>query len=322
MLTVWLQLYQFSIVASLLFTLNLLLRKKLKSIPTLDFGGSALGVLSAIIMAVDGQYLLNGFNYRQLQPWTSIPLVVALSGYIWLCFARQDRVTASSWSSERAFVQNNRATSVALLATTLAILTWSGLRLNSIVAASEVGLFYGSPGQLVERQDVIGMTDRGNSFPLFRWEATEDQFKRYAQDSKERNSQYHDLITQAEPTLRYNCHGWVFTGGNYLMQGEFVEQILCDNEYTLIEHPEEDDIVIYRSPVGRILHTGLVRSVLPDKSVLIESKWGIEGQFLHRPENQPYSQDFKYYRSSRQSHLISVRPKQDNGSELVAWSGG
>ena len=40
--------------------------------------------------------------------------------------------------------------------------------------------------------------------------------------------------------------------------------------------------------------------------VLIESKWGFLGRFLHEPKNQCYSQDFAYYRSPRQGHLLRI----------------
>ncbi|MFO0941830.1 MAG: hypothetical protein U0930_13835 [Pirellulales bacterium] len=55
-----------------------------------------------------------------------------------------------------------------------------------------------------------------------------------------------------------------------------MELILQDNAYQPITQPVENDIVIYRSEDGRILHTGLVRVILPDSTILIESKWGLQ----------------------------------------------
>ena len=40
------------------------------------------------------------------------------------------------------------------------------------------------------------------------------------------------LIRTDEADVRYNCHGFVFTGGRYWIRGGYVEHILKDNGYS------------------------------------------------------------------------------------------
>ncbi|GIW90977.1 MAG: hypothetical protein KatS3mg109_1409 [Pirellulaceae bacterium] len=107
------------------------------------------------------------------------------------------------------------------------------------------------------------------------------------------------VIRREKPTPRYNCHGWVFTGGRYVVKSEDVETILHDNGYSEVEQPQVGDLVVYRDEQGRIIHTGVVRGILDDGTPLLESKWGFAGRFLHRPEEQVYSTNYRFYRTSR-----------------------
>jgi len=55
-----------------------------------------------------------------------------------------------------------------------------------------------------------------------------------------------------------------------------------------------------------VIHTGLVRFVDDDGVILIESKWGPLGVYLHPPEAQPWGHDFTFYRSPRPGHLLRL----------------
>jgi hypothetical protein len=99
----------------------------------------------------------------------------------------------------------------------------------------------------------------------------------------------------------YNCHGWIFTNGRYWIQPEDVEHILEDNGYRLVNRPRAGDLVVYRDDTGEIVHSGLVRAEAP---VLVESKWGGGGRYVHTPENQVFSPRFAYFRSKREGHLL------------------
>lgn len=106
---------------------------------------------------------------------------------------------------------------------------------------------------------------------------------------------------------RYNCHGWVFTEGQYFVADEDVEAILQDNGYRRVLDPQARDVVIYFDEDGAIVHSGLVR-LAEERLVLVESKWGLLGRYLHNPDAQPYGASWSYYRSLRQGHRLAGVP--------------
>jgi hypothetical protein len=113
------------------------------------------------------------------------------------------------------------------------------------------------------------------------------------------------LIATGPSDARYNCHGWAFAGGAYAVNGESVDMILQDNRYQPVEAPEPNDLAIWRDAEGHPVHTGIVKAI-GDDFVLIESKWGMSGRYLHVPQDQGYSHDFTYYRSSRLGHVLHI----------------
>lgn len=130
----------------------------------------------------------------------------------------------------------------------------------------------------------------------------------------------HAVIRLAGPSATHNCHGWVFTGGKFGIHSESVDQILADNGYTVIPEPEEGDLVVYRDSAGGVLHTGLVRLAGGDGLILVESKWGPLGLYLHAPEMQPWGTHFSYYRSSRQGHLLMMSPTSPQSPPTSGYS--
>lgn len=113
-----------------------------------------------------------------------------------------------------------------------------------------------------------------------------------------------DAIRTDGAGVDYNCHGWVFSGGRCWIGGAQVQIILDDNGYFPVDCPEAGDIIVYRSRDDEVLHTGLVR-VADEWGILIESKWGSRGRYVHAPENQGYSVEYTYYRSERNGHLLA-----------------
>jgi hypothetical protein len=106
-----------------------------------------------------------------------------------------------------------------------------------------------------------------------------------------------------------DCHGWVFAGGLYWVCGEAVEEILADNGYRPVSGPRPGDVVIYRNPDRDILHSGVVRGTTPSGLVLVESKWGLGGVFLHPVDRHPYGGSaHTYYRSPRAGHRLHEAP--------------
>jgi hypothetical protein len=101
-----------------------------------------------------------------------------------------------------------------------------------------------------------------------------------------------------------NCHGWVFAGGRYNLGGRFVDTILADNGYTEVSDPAVGDVCVYRGAVGEVSHTGLVRAVLADGTVLVESKWGRLGVYLHAAGESCYGTAFTFHHSDRGGHTL------------------
>jgi hypothetical protein len=111
-------------------------------------------------------------------------------------------------------------------------------------------------------------------------------------------------IRRGPPTDHSNCHGWVFTGGRFNLSGEQVDTILTENGYEKADKPQAGDVIVYRA--GTLLrHTGVVQAVLPGGEVLVESKWGWMGVFLHAAGDSPYGKEYEFRRSPRAGHLLT-----------------
>lgn len=164
----------------------------------------------------------------------------------------------------------------------------------------------------------LARTDAGTIIPLFEtspgavWptQAEEDHFLR---DLRLQTR----LIQTGPPELKYNCHGWVFTGGRYWVRSPRVATILEDNGYLAVQQPRSGDVAVFRNPLGEIVHTGLVRSGSDHGPILIESKWGRFGRFVHGPNEHAYrGNEITYYRSSRGTHLL--QGVEDTATEAPA----
>ncbi len=171
-----------------------------------------------------------------------------------------------------------------------------------------------TPGE-VERDDrAFGITDKGNYIPLYRLDADVSTFAAYSENADGKYSNFlHEGIQRNGPDQNANCHGWVFTGGRFLLKGNDVNVILADNQYVEVDSPQPGDVVIYRDSENRILHTALVQGILRDGTIISESKWGIDNRFLHLPDDQPYSSIYKYYRTTRSQHLIEIQDSSEGG---------
>jgi len=111
------------------------------------------------------------------------------------------------------------------------------------------------------------------------------------------------VLRVAPPDDRSNCHGWVFTGGRYWVTGSRVQMILDENDYRAVPAPQVGDLVVYRQG-GVVIHTALVRYLTPGQPVMVESKWGCTGVYLHASDKSVYGTDFTYYHTPRGSHLL------------------
>ena len=104
-----------------------------------------------------------------------------------------------------------------------------------------------------------------------------------------------------------NCHGWVFTNGEFCVDGAMVDDILRDNGYVPVDDPQPSDLIIYRDADGVPVHTGLVQATGRNGFVLVESKWGQLDVYWHTPADQRYADHWEYWRSPRAGHRLDVQ---------------
>jgi len=112
------------------------------------------------------------------------------------------------------------------------------------------------------------------------------------------------VIRKSGPADHSNCHGWVFAGGKFLLSPDDVDLIVKENGYGEVNEPHAGDLVVYRQN-GTISHTAVVRYVSEGQPVLVESKWGSMGVFLHPADKSCYGTEYTFYRSNRQGHLLA-----------------
>jgi hypothetical protein len=162
----------------------------------------------------------------------------------------------------------------------------------------------------MHQKKVTAWTDRGNPIDVFDLGghvALVDDRAAEAEFTQSRDLGLH-LIRTAPPDGGSNCHGWVFTGGHYLVDGGDVDHILQDNGYDVVTRPRVGDLVIYRLGAGSAAHSAVVRLADDDGLVLLESKWNTLGRYLHAPEAYAARATWTYYRSPRSGHLLRMEP--------------
>ncbi|MBI2805451.1 MAG: hypothetical protein HYX68_10785 [Planctomycetes bacterium] len=187
------------------------------------------------------------------------------------------------------------------------------------------GIFLATDHQAAAR------TDAGTPIPLYQSKtsieevqeknrAIQNRLARQVAKFLRREKLENLAIALAGPDPKSNCHGWVFTGGRFCVLGDAVEKILNENGYEKTKTPAAEDLIIYRDEDSpQIVHSGVVRAVGEAGFVLIESRWGVYGHYLHRPNDQPYGLNYSYYRSERNGHhLKGLRSVPQTASRLHA----
>lgn len=283
-------------------------RGQLATMP--DKTGKLFGLLRTAVLCVLAVNVVDQIDRRLDSEWAFALKVasigVAVAGSL-LClqfaFRPPDRATAAA--SARSV---GAASARGVLLISLGAAAWAGCRFyaaafpaQAVVDDSE------SQGGVCESKDFIGWTDRGREIRLYRMEGDPEGL-----DSKRggRQSATDDYPTMAilrqSRNVRSNCHGWVFCDGRFVLPGDDIQRILEDNRYSVVEHPRAGDLILYREADGQFIHSGVVRGVLDDGTVMVESKWGVDRRYLHSACDQPYSQLFAYYRSPRQGHRLTI----------------
>jgi hypothetical protein len=107
-------------------------------------------------------------------------------------------------------------------------------------------------------------------------------------------------IETAPPDERYNCHDFTFFGGPATGAKRHPEELLIEQGFRPVDVPSVGDIIIYRERNGAIMHSGIVKAVGVGGFILIESKWGGRGRYLHQPEVQGMDAIISYYSNKRE----------------------
>jgi hypothetical protein len=197
-------------------------------------------------------------------------------------------------------------------------LIWGLLLLLSGVATGYFALHINSPSTEIDLPGISGtvlynipdikaLTDLGREIELFHFDDM-DELGELERQTLAADLFAHQIIRLGKPDEICNCHGWVFTGGQYGVHSVAVDDILVDNGYVEVSDVQAGDVVIYRTDDGEIQHTGLVRLTGADGLILVESKWGMLGVYIHPPEATPWGSNFLFYRSSRKGHVLQLPP--------------
>jgi hypothetical protein len=219
----------------------------------------------------------------------------------------------------------NRPIQKTVQATHFAILLSAGIWFAYRTHMPTVELITEGPGNsanlMSESSSYLAITDSGTQIALFEIDLRDrSQATRDFLATSTATPSGAKVIPRADANINANCHGWVFTGGKYLLRGRGVDQILLDNGYSVQGMPEAGDLIVYRNEQGEVLHTGIVSGILLDGTCIIESKWGIAGRFLHQAEDQPYGLNYAFYRSERSGHLVTVIHRDEVDAFLVEHS--
>jgi hypothetical protein len=163
----------------------------------------------------------------------------------------------------------------------------------------------GAESPTLQRVSQVGWTDRGTVVPLYRPTGLDESTLNTSERRLAEGLFALRVIATGRRTTESNCHGWMFAGNRFWLMSTDVARILVDNGYQTVIDPALGDLVIYRDSDGLIVHSAIMRGHTGAGELLLESKWGPKGCFVHTPKNQPFGERFEYYRSPRKGHRLS-----------------
>jgi hypothetical protein len=272
-----------------------------------DYRPRHVFAISAVVFVFIGA-LMAWFG-RPFHIWASPLALALLSGAIWMM--EQPATARVAQLILGLLRQPLFQCSLFIALGPLAAFGWS-----TYCAAPDV---YELPGYLVNEPKLAPYspyrTDRGRVVPQLAFEAAEEERAKWEREMAQRGpvTSVENVFRISEPDFTSNCHGWVFTGGKALLRGREIEIILEDNGYQPVTAPQRGDLIVYRTPTGDVIHTGLVHLISVDGEIQIQSKWGCDSRYLHPPQ-AGYTGVITYYRSNRQGHLLQVEP---DGESIV-----
>lgn len=254
------------------------------------------------LTAVDGLNFAQQEHRSHYRVAGTVGVIALTAGLTWLHL--------SHWKTPRSLFRRRPSGWVVVLSS-LGLVGWSYHRFHERLnpPTTKPDLLLRTPGKKQVVHEFVAVTDRNRPIRVYR---LSDDGEDPLDVNEATPFNYLEATIQRGPaSLVANCHGWVFLDSQFLIPGEAVQQILDDNGYELTTEPKAGDVIIYRDDNRNIVHSGLVRGVLNDGTVIIESKWGTEGVFLHDPEGTPYSILYEYYRAPRPDHRVKIVPTDE-----------
>ncbi len=121
----------------------------------------------------------------------------------------------------------------------------------------------------------------------------------------------HGAIQVAPPDPSYNCHDFAFFGGaNGTVYGS-VKELLASGGYAPVVRPQAGDVIIYYGPGADPLHSGVVKATGKDGFVLVESKWGQLGRYLHEATIPNFGVGYAFYRQGAEPAAGAVAGRRN-----------
>ena len=298
--TYWLLVFGLSLCASMGYVVRLAVRtdrSRLRNRMT-----AAVAVMALCLFAVGGMNFLHR-NLESTYRLSGTVAVVSLTASLtWL------HLKHSKTSCDR-FIR--RVSAWFLLVSSVTMTALSSYQFQSYVSlpSRRPALVVTTPGKRSQTHEFVAMTDRKHPLKVYRLDEIDSDSENGDFPGDRYGVEYTgSYIQRAAASPLANCHGWVFLDGQYLISDEAVQRILDDNGYEVVDEAMAGDVIIYRDDDRNIVHSGVVRGVLNDGTIIIESKWGTEGVFLHNPMDTPYTATFEYYRTMRSTHRVNIVP--------------
>lgn len=215
-----------------------------------------------------------------------------LSGFFALLALARISIIASGFGVASGFLRQGWVPSTSLALLGLGLISWQVFALERELvrelASGDTMLWHSTPPGFEPIPGKFVETDKGRRLQLMRLDQVQE-----ADDGEEVTyirslGLDHQIIQTGSRDESYNCHGWVFADSKGWILGESVDSILEDNQYHTISKPQLGDVVLFRNSVRKVTHSSIVRAVLDDGTILIESKWGFLGRYIHTLEQHAY----------------------------------
>lgn len=297
----WLMVFAFSLGITIGYAVRFIFGKSQRFLPWNRVIAYA-AAFTICLFAVDG---LNLVHRKLGADGRLVGTLAVIAITIWLAWLHLKH-TQTPW--ERFY---RRPSAWFLLASSVGLVAWSSYQFQEHLTprTNKPYLIISAPGKRSEVHEFVALTDQNHVIKVYRLDQVATDSADAGDPEEPQYMEFSGNVIQRAPAGPLaNCHGWVFLDGQYLISGEGVQRILDDNGYEVVENALAGDVIVYRDGDQNILHTGVVRGVLDDGTVIIESKWGVEGVFLHGPQDTPYLENFEYYRSPRPTHRVNIVP--------------